>query len=189
MVNIQLSSNKNAKNKMAEYFAFVNEVVGIFFERESIIAHQYFLDRKKVSILEKFHKGMPKDRLLKKLDNIAWDMAAPRFMENTIPSMSKTGNGRYFIPMFVSFDVKLKELLSLYPIKGAIYSKTSGKLIPIPTINTFLYFEKNDCSKNLEYFFSDSVKETREKKPLHSRTSVHECIKHEYEKLRHTVSL
>jgi hypothetical protein len=188
MVKIQLSSNRSASNKMADYFDYIHKVVGAYFDRESVIAHKYFLDRSSVGILNKIQKGMSTSGLLKKLDNIAWDMAAPRFMEKLIVSMSGSGEGRYFIPMFVSFDTKLRELLSLFPVKGAIYSKTKGELIPLPKINTMDYFQFHGCGGCLEHLYSDPVKMERMSREKPTRLSVHECIKREYRELRAVVS-
>jgi hypothetical protein len=102
--------------------------------------------------------------------------------------MSGSGEGRYFIPMFVSFDTKLRELLSLFPVKGAIYSKTKGELIPLPKINTMDYFQFHGCGGCLEHLYSDPVKMERMSREKPTRLSVHECIKREYRELRAVVS-
>lgn len=187
MVKIQLSSNRSARKKMADYFNYVHEVVGAYFDRESITAHKYFLDRNSIGILSKIQKGMSISGLLKKLDNIAWDMAAPRFMEKLITSMTMDGEGRYFIPMFVSFDNKLRELLSLFPVKGAIYSKSEGELIPLPKINTMDYFQSHGCGDCIEHLYSDPVKTERMSRPKPTRLSVHRSIKREYRELRKVI--
>lgn len=188
MVKIQMSSNRSASNKMADYFNYIQEVVGAYFDRESIIAHKYFSDRSNVGILNKIQRGMPTSRLLKKLDNIAWDMAAPRFMEKLIISMGVDGEARYFIPMFLSFDAKLRDILSLFPVKGAIYSKKEGQLTPLPKINTMDYFKSHGCGDDLEYLYSYPVKTERMSRPKPTRLSVHERIKREYRELRKIVS-
>lgn len=188
MVKIQLSSNRSASKKMGEYFKYIHEVVGVYFDRESIIAHNYFLDRSSVRILNQMQKNMPTSGLLKKLDNIAWDMVAPRFMEKLIISMGEGHEGRYFIPMFVSFDTKLRELLSLFPVKGAIYSKSEGVLIPLPKINTIDYFQSHGCGDDLEQLSSGPVKAERMSRPKPTRLSIHKCIKSEYRELRKVIS-
>lgn len=188
MVKIQLSSNRSASNKMADYFNYIHEVVGAYFDRESIIAHKYFLDRNSIGILNKMQKGMPLFGLLKKLDNIAWDMTAPRFMEKLIISMTTAGEGRYFIPMFVSFDNKLRELFSLFPVKGAIYSKLERGLIPLPKINTLEYFQSHGCGDYIEHLHSEALKMERMSRPKPTRLSVHRCIKREYRELRKIIS-
>lgn len=188
MVKIQLSSNRSASNKMGKYFNYIHEVVGAYFDRESIIAHKYFLDRSSVGILNKMQKGMPTSGLLKKLDNIAWDMAAPRFIEKLITSMTEASEGRYFIPMFVSFDTKLRELLSLFPVKGAIYSKSEGDMIPLPKINTMEYFQSHGCGDDLEHLYSEPVKAERMSRSKPTRLSIYKCIKSEYRELRKVIS-
>lgn len=189
MVKIQVSSRKNAKNKMREYFNFVHEVVGVYCDREAVIAHKYFMDRRNVRILDKFHKGMSTNGLLKKLDNIAWDMASPRFMEKLIVSLSQDGEGRYFIPLFLSFDEKLRDLLSLFPVKGAVFNKDDGSVVPLPKINSFEYFESHGCGSDLEHLFSDSKRVERKSKGKPDRASVHEYIKQEYRELRKIMAL
>ena len=181
MVKIQLSSKKSPKNKMGEYFEYVNTIVGAYFDRESIIAHQYFNNRKNVALLEKIKKGCSKTRLMKQLDNIAWDMAAPRFMEKLIVS---AGEGRFFIPLFLTFDSNLKELLSFYPVKGVIFNKASGNFYPIPETNTKDYFKIHGCLSELEILYSPQVKTERLSRPKPSRLSIHKLIKHEYRLLR-----
>jgi hypothetical protein len=125
MVKIQLRSDKSAKRKMEEYLTFVNDVVGAYFDREAIIAHKYFSNRKSLPILQKFQKGGSKTRLLKKLDNIAWDMAAPRFMEKLI---GVAGGMDFFIPMFLTFVSGLKEMLSMPLSRVLIQGLTSSKM-------------------------------------------------------------
>lgn len=188
MVKVQLSSNRSASNKMGDYFNYLNDVVGAYFDRETIVAHKYFSDRNSVGILNKMQKGKPISGLLKKLDNIAWDMSAPRFMETLITSMNTASEGRYFIPMFVSFDSKLRELMSLFPVKGVVYSKLEGELIPLPRINSMDYFQSHGCGDHLEHLHSHSVKMERMSRPKQTRLSVHSCIRREYRKLRRIIS-
>ncbi|MGN5141405.1 hypothetical protein ACTG2I_05675 [Aeromonas caviae] len=184
MVKIQLASNRSASSKIGEYFNYIHNVVGVYFDRESVVAHKYFLDRNNVGVLNKMQKGKPIPGLLKKLDNIAWDMTTPRLMEALITSMHTTGEGRYFIPMFVSFDNKLRELLSLFPVKGAIYSKSKGGLIPLPSIDSMDYFKSHGCGELLECLHSYSMKMERMSRPQKTRISVHGCIRNEYRALR-----
>lgn len=188
MITIQLSSNRSSKNKMSEYFEYVHNVVGAYFDRESVIAHKYFMNRQNVTMLKDIHKGDSKIRLLKRLDNIAWDMASPRFMEKMIAHGSDGGKGRYFIPMFLSFDSKLRDLLGLFPVKGAIYNKETGELIPLPKVNTMDYFTENGCKNQMEYLYSDSARNERKLRDRPSRKSIHEKIKCEYRKLRTVIS-
>lgn len=181
MVRIQLSSSKSARYKMGEYFKYVHNVVGAYFDREAIIAHKYFNDRKSLAVLEKIKKGGGKMGLLKKLDNIAWDMAAPRFMEKL---MVAGGEGRYFIPMFLTFDSGLRELLEQYPVKGVIFNKKTGSFAPIPEINTRDYFEQHGCADEIDHLYSEPVRSERLSRERPSRLSIHRLIRREYKTLR-----
>jgi hypothetical protein len=181
MVRIQLSSCKSAKFKMGEYFSYIHNVVGVYFDREAIIAHKYFSDRKTLAMLEKIKNGCRKQGLLKKLDNIAWDMAAPRLMERLIVA---GGEGRYFVPMFLTFDSGLRQLLSHYPVKGAIFNKKTGAYVPIPEVNTREYFARHGCQDEIDYFHSDPVCSERLSRDRLTRFTIHKLIQREYKALR-----
>ena len=184
MVNIQLSSNNGYKKKMREYFKYIHDVVGIYFDRESVIALKYFIDRKNVTILNDFQKKMPIDNLLVKLENIAWDMAVPRVMEKLMVTLHDSKEGRYFIPMFVSFDSKLRELLSLYPLKGAVYCKKNTGILQLPKINTIEFFTKNGLIDEFNYFYSKPLKNERMSRPSPTLSNVEFLIKKEIEKTK-----
>jgi hypothetical protein len=181
MVRIQLASAKSAKYKMGEFLKFINNEVGAYFDREAIIAHTYFNDRASLEILGKIQKGCRKKGLLKKLDNIAWDMAAPRFMEKLV---HLTGDGDYFVPLFLSFDSKLRDLLRVYPVKGAVFNSKTGLYVPIPSVSSKKYFAENGCGPDIEKFFSESVKSKRFARPRPDLQSVYRSIKREFRHLR-----
>lgn len=182
MVRIQLSSNKSAKNKFLEFVDYVNDVAGVYLDREAIVAHKYFLEPRSISMLEKIKKTSGQKgqkRLLKRLDNIAWDMAAPRFMETLIMSQSE---GDFFVPMFISFDRGLKQLLDAYEVKGVIFESRHGNLIPLPLVSTEDYLTENGCAEALLKITEN--KDMRFAKPAADRGELHEMIKREYKALR-----
>ncbi|MCZ8251551.1 MAG: hypothetical protein O9318_03680 [Hylemonella sp.] len=181
MVKIQLSSGKSAKHKMGQFFSYIHEVVGAYFDREAIIAHKYFCDRNAIEMLERIKKGGGKRGLLKKLDNIAWDMAAPRFMERLIVA---GGDGRYFIPMFLTFDSGLRELLGHYAVKGAVFNKTTGAYAPIPAINTREYFAQHGCQDEIDHLYSEPVRTERLSREKPTRFTIHRLIRREFKALR-----
>ncbi|AZF48250.1 MULTISPECIES: hypothetical protein [unclassified Pseudomonas] len=180
IVKIQLSSNKSAKYKISEFFDYVNDVVGVYLDREAIVAHKYFVEPRLIKMLEKIKRGpkIPR-RLLKKLDNIAWDMAAPRYMETLIMSQ---GEGDFFIPMFISFDGGLKQLMNAYQVKGVVFDNRRGGLIPLPLINTEEYFEAHGCADALLKI--GEQKKARSDKLPPNRHDLHQLIKREYAALR-----
>lgn len=181
IVRIQLSSSKNAKNKMREYFKFIEDVAGVYCDREAIIAHKYFSDRSSINFFGKVHKGCRKIRLLKRLDNLAWDMVVPRLMEDLMISLSN--KNRYFVPAFLTSDVKLRELLNLYPVKGIVFHREKRWFTPLPEINTYEYFKQHGCSDEIEYLHNEQTKfERLQKRP--TQANIHTLIRHEYKSFR-----
>jgi hypothetical protein len=181
ILRIQLSSARSAKNKMADYFQFVQFTIGAYLDREAIVAHHFFLDEKNVPMLEKIKRGTNKKRLLKRLDNIAWDMASPRFMERLI---SNFGNRNYFLPILFTFDANLKKLLTIYPIKGVIFNRRTGAFHPLPKINTREYFEEHGCVEFIDQLYSDEFRLQRLAREKPDRASLRRLIAQEYRELR-----
>lgn len=188
---IQIASAKSPKNKMKEYFAFVHEVVGAYFDREAVIAHKFFCDRKNVPMLDKkIQKGRKKtDRkkkagFLKELDNIAWDMSSPRFMEKLILS---GGEGKYIVPMFVTIDTDLRQMMNAYPIKGVLFNRKTGAFAPLPEISTETYFKKHGCDRDLEYLYSEPVRSERLSREVPDLKTLNRKIRSEFRKLRKLV--
>lgn len=181
IVRIQLASARSPKNKMKEYFKYVHDVVGAYADREAVIAHKFFCNRNSIGSLEKIKKGGSKLRLLKYLDNIAWDMLAPRFLEKLILS---GGEGRYIVPMFVSGDKGLRQMMKAYPVKGALFNRSTGAFAPLPEICAETYFEKHGCASELEYLYSEPVRLERLSRAAPDLLTVHKLIKAEFKKLR-----
>jgi hypothetical protein len=185
MVNIQLSSKKGAAFKISKYFKYVHEIVGVYMDREAIIAHTYFSDSKNIKMLEKIKKGASIQRLIRQLSNIAWDMAAPRMMEKMMTlGGAHHEEARYFIPMFMSFDAGLKELLSIYRVKGAIYDRINGDLVQLPEKNSKEYFLENGCGQSLDALLNPISISERRSRARPDRQSVHSAIRQEFKTLR-----
>ena len=187
MIQIQLASNRSAKNKMSEFFNFMHEVTGAYMDREAQFALNYFLSPSSASILNKVHKGCNTKRLLKRLDNIAWDMLAPRYMEKLL-THSATGSCEYFVPYFLSFDNGLREMLNQHKIKGAIYHRETGDVISFPGNDSGGLYEKNGLKNVIERFFSSELKSERESRVKLNRVSVHKAIIEEYDKLKQVIN-
>jgi hypothetical protein len=147
ILKIEFSSKSGVRKKMDQYFRYIEDIVGTYMDRESIIAYKYFEDRRNIGIFRSIHKGMNLDGLYKKLNNIAWDFTIPRFMER----MMLHGEGRCLIPTFLSFDNNLRELLKMYPVKGVVINMKGNEFIPISKINSAEYFQ----SKGLKFDFTE----------------------------------
>ncbi|AVK83600.1 hypothetical protein C3943_08460 [Lysinibacillus sp. B2A1] len=144
---IQFESKASPKNKMKKLIDYMINKIGIYFEREMIIAYKYFENPKSVAMLNKINRGGKQKDLLKKIENIVWDFLVPRVMEVFITGNKKNS---YFIPLFLSHDKKLKELIKLFKIKGFIFHKETFEFYPIPEINTTEFFEKEGLIKVIE---------------------------------------
>ncbi|SHN73298.1 hypothetical protein SAMN04487896_3183 [Paenibacillus sp. ov031] len=143
--------------KIDKLFRFINDDLGIYYEREVVVAHQYFLNSKNVNMLNKINKGMNTEKLFRLIENIAWDFSVPRIMEYFL---KLGGEGRFFIPFFLTNDFNLRQLLSLFKIKGVLFDKTGDLFVPLPVFNTNDYFKKHEC--NVEIYFTDDFKLDRE---------------------------
>lgn len=149
-IKIQFSSNKGYQNKFDELIDFMNNEIGIFYDRESRIMLEYFKD-KNLKIFEKIKKPInDRQKFDNKVENIAWDLLVPRFMENLMISSSK--REKFFVPFFISNDTALNEVLEIYKIKVFYFGKNHLKKenCPIPI------FEKD-----LPKYFIDEIGEEK----------------------------
>ncbi|MEC3615826.1 hypothetical protein [Bacillus stercoris] len=154
IIKIQFSSKENAKNKMNKLFEYVRNRVGIYYEREMVIALKYFKNPRSVGIFNKINKGGNQEKLLKKIENTAWDFMAPRMMEYF---STLTNEGRYFIPFFLSHDKNLRELLTLFKVKGIVQDTRTGKLIPFTKTLSAELFKNEGIKMDFSFFSQEST--------------------------------
>ncbi|WP_226530836.1 hypothetical protein [Metabacillus niabensis] len=177
---IQFSSKASAKNKMKMVFEFVINKVGIYYERELITAFKYFENTQSVGMLNKINKGGNQEGLLERIENIAWDFLVPRVMEFQI-NINKEKS--FFIPLFLSHDKKLKELIRLFKIKGVLLNKENKEYIPISDLNTTQFFEERGLLDSLERLKSEEVMAKRARVREENIDTNFEIINTEIEKL------
>lgn len=154
---VQFSSSRGARNKIKEFLKFVQEKA-VYFERETIVAHRYFKDRKMIPLLGRVNRGGIQKRLMEKIDNLAWDMTAPRSMERMATLQAP---GDYMVPFFLTFDQKLRKLIKCYPVKAIIIDRRSSGVRSIPELSTHEYFRKEGCEDIITSFFSEEKQEER----------------------------
>jgi len=183
ILKIQFSSRRGAKNKTVEFLEFVQKE-GLYFEREAIVAHKYFQDSKTIRILESVNRGMQTD-LWGKIDNLAWDMTAPRFMERMIAMEAEAD---FIIPFFLTFDRNLRELIRCYPVKAVIIDRRSGGVLSIPGVRTRDYFMRAGCWNRISGFFSDEKRIERKAKEVPTLEILSERINSLYEELNAILS-
>lgn len=178
VIKIRFQSKSSLQHKINELFEYINQVLGYYPEREMVIAYKHFLDSKNVKIINKINKGMKEETLYKNIENIAWDFTVPRIMKFFLEHI---GEGRYFIPFFLSNDKNLRELLRLYNVKGVLYSKIESKLIPISNPNSREYFK--EYIDNIDSYFTSEAIITRNEKFEYNRETEFRAIKVEFSKL------
>lgn len=184
MLNIHFSSNKSVQKKMVDLFEFMNEIVGTYFERESIVAHRYFKEQSKIRIFRKIQKNGDTSKILETIKNIAWDFVAPRVMEFFIRF---SGEGKFFLPFILSHDAGLKEILQLFNVK-ACFIDGNRDFIPVPSINTQDYYEAENCKIDYESYFSMESKSKRATTLNKNRKVIDQLIDEECNKLIETIS-
>lgn len=181
---INFASKRNAQKKIVELFDFMHEKVGIYFERESLIAYKYFKEQGKLRIFRRIQKNGDTSKILDIIENISWDFIAPRIMEYF---MRFGGEGKFFIPFFLSHDIGLKEVLKLFDVKGVYFDEIT-RYIPLPSINTQEYYESEKCKLDFKSYFSKENKSKRAIRVNKNREVIDDIIIEEYNKLIKTIS-
>jgi hypothetical protein len=184
ILQIQFSSNKSAKNKLSEFLKFIQERGIVYLERETIVAFEYFKNRSNIPILTSIYKGCNPDGLLGKVDNIAWDFTACRFLEQLF-AVHPTGD--YYIPFLLSFDKNLRELIKIYPVKAVVVDSDSGYVHSIPDINTNDYFMNNGCWDIWSEFATEEKRAERNSRIVNDDKETLSKIKAEYQQLRNVL--
>ncbi len=180
MVNINYSSKLGARKKMEQYFDYITNVLGIYMDREAVIAHKFFNRNSDVNIFKRINTNMKTEKLISILNNIAWDFTIPRAMEIM---MTTCGEGDFFIPIFLSFDKDLRSIMNLFPIKGCLFSPNNMQVIPIPKIISDDYFEANGCREQIENLMNPDVREKRINVYHNNQQNNYEIITSEYKKI------
>ena len=185
MLIVQFSSSRGARNKIKEFLKFVQEKE-VYFDRETIAAHKYFKDRKMIPLLGRVNRGGIQRRLMEKIDNLAWDMTAPRSMERMAMLQAA---GDYMVPFFLTFDQKLRELITCYPVKAVIIDRRSSGVLSIPELNTCEYFNKEGCEDIVTSFFSKEKQTERLSREVPNLEILSDRVDSAYRELNAILSL
>lgn len=179
MFKVHFASKNGSKKKMNEYFRFLQESVGIYLEREAIIAYELFSKNEKLNIFNKINPSMKPETLYEKLDNIAWDFLIPRLMERSI---TIGGEGDYFLPLLLTFDKGLHNMLKLYPIKGVVFKNETLTSFPISSINTYEFYSEKGFDEINNWINTDP--DTRKRIANHNRDNGYTIIEEQMELLK-----
>lgn len=178
ILQIRFSDKSNSNSKMQKLFEYSNDVIGIYFERELMVAHKFFCRPSDVQILNKINKGMNTEKLFGLIENIAWDFSVPRLMEFFL---LKGGEGRFFIPFFLTNDLRLRDLLRLFSVKGVVFDTEGGIFIPISDENAETYYASQGI--NIASYFTDEAILERGNIYKNNRDNNFEVINEQFNKL------
>ncbi|MGN7479176.1 hypothetical protein ACTHOQ_15120 [Solibacillus silvestris] len=179
VLKVKFSSNKNAQKKILELINFMHNRVGIYFDREAIIAYKYFKDSSNFRIFSKIQKNKKKEISLKTIQNISWDFMAPRIME-TFTRIDH--NQSFFLPFILTHDIGLKEVIKSFDVKGILIGGEYGA-ITIPSTNSKEYFESEHCKIESDYYFSEESILYRRNIVKENEKNIERKIEEEYELL------
>lgn len=180
VLRIRFQSKKSYHHKIRELFEYMDSTIGIYFQREMVVAHKYFINPQNVQLINKVNKRMTKENLLKSIENFAWDFASPRIMEFFL---KMRGEGRYFIPFFLSNDKNLRDLLKMFKVKGVIFDNDNVRLTPILSSDFLYYFQKNEPDLDINMFFNNEAIKRREETYISNKENNFSCIEEEFSKL------
>lgn len=183
-LRINFSSKRSARNKAKELLSEIQHNIGAFFDREITIMLMYFISNKQIPILKSINKGKKTKRLLKKIDNIAWDLYAPRFMEQVITASAPE---KVMIPFIASFDKNLQETTKLFPIKGSIIDPKSGRFLSFTSNKQKEIFSTLEIESEVSQLFTMANIEERSRNRPKSLQDLNVKIKLEYRKLRNSL--
>lgn len=180
ILRVQFSSKSAPQEKFRQFLEFVQETVGVYLEREAVLALRYFGDPRSLPLLQKVNRGGTQRELMAKIANIAWDMTAPRYMERMLTAKLQ---GDYTVPFFLSFDRALCRALKEFPIKAAIIDSRSANVLSVPEVNSFEYFRSEGCEEIVRDFFSPARSTARRSRERLTPLTTLNRIRAEYRRL------
>lgn len=133
---IHFTSRSQIKKKILELLKFVNEEIGLYFERELAICYWFLKDRNDPKIC-RFFKDIQigsKKNLMNTLRGMAWDLFHLRWLMTSMYNgknheiNSNVANNIIYIDSLVTQDKGLINIVQAYPIRCIIYK--TGDIMP-----------------------------------------------------------
>lgn len=161
MVEIQFKhQNKSKVKKLEMLLNLMQEKLGKVCIRELIIADTYFDKGQKLKFFRKIQKGSKKN--IKDLKNMAWDLFHIHQMERNFCIMSYQTED-FSIPLFLTFDKGLSEIIQLCSINTIAYNKKDMTILPF-----YKAISKLEEMMNVEILKTYFLEETKEKRIITS---------------------
>jgi|GEM_PF-6656141 hypothetical protein len=133
---IHFGSKSQIKKKISELLRFVNEKIGLYFEREIVICYWFLKDRNDSRICRFFKDiqiGAKKD-IFNTIRGMAWDLFHLRYLMTSmhvggdIQDSSHSCGNIIYIDSLVTEDRGLTNIIKAYPIKCIIFK--TGDIMP-----------------------------------------------------------
>lgn len=168
---IQLKNpRKESEKKILELLDFCDSELNRIFLREVVVACKYFEVGQNLTFFGKVQKG--KKDLLKIIKNMAWDLYHISEMERTM-TYSFGSDANYYLPVFLTFDMRLIEILQLYRVKAIGFSEVSKEIVPVSDIEHAIDSSTN--KKNISVYFSEEARINRSLR-MNQTINVHKII-------------
>jgi hypothetical protein len=163
MAIIHFSYPKAAvKQKMQEFLNFMDQKLATIWQRELIIAYEFFKLGNDLNFFGKVQKNS--SNILTKIRNMSWDFFHIRQLEEA-PAIF-ISNARYYFPSLLTFDEGFSQIIDLCPLKACAYLDELKQPLPfydenvLDTFNTFL----NDSDELGQRYFSNEAVTSRSKR-------------------------
>lgn len=175
IVSIHFGSAEGVRKKAAKLLQFMIDRLNTYFDREMQIAIKYFEEGKKFSFFEKIDKGrhISANSIRAKICNMSWDLMIPRFIESL---SAVAGNGRFFIPHYLTWDEGLKMSLNLYKAKACIFDDETGRVVTISQVDTERLLRETVGNSSTEMYFNAETVSKRYKSQTLSDSQLVEIL-------------
>ncbi|MFZ6654747.1 hypothetical protein [Undibacterium sp. TJN19] len=161
ITSIQINSPKQGlKRKLTTLLQFMDEDLGVVYQRELLIANRYFHQGQKFPFFNTIQGNRNGKKMLKDLRSMAWDMLHVRNLEGAMTSKTHK-DVRYFLPAILTFDKRYIDVLEAYPLKGFAYNELSGRIYQHYPSDTFGENTSNFEDELYSRFFNGNAIEAR----------------------------
>lgn len=179
---IEFSPEKDLKIKTEIFFNYIQNTIGYYSDRDTLMAFKYFQNRKNVPLLKKVNNGRLPKKLFERLNNIAWDMTVPKILDLLITGWATKCH--FLAPFFLTFDADLGDLLRMHQVKCILIDRSKSRTMPFTEINTQDYYIQNGCKDIIVDFFSKEKTASRMNAEPPPLTEVDRLISKEFLSLK-----
>ena len=117
---IKSEKKKGNRQKIEQFLEFVFKSVGCYLENEVYLIGKYLCDGNNIAFFRHMQQNRSKDKFLKDVRGIAWDLCHLRMVLKEMESRNLDGDIT-FLHCFASFEEGLVEILKCNQIKRILY--------------------------------------------------------------------